>query len=769
MEPAHNPGLDSSRFCSRCSTINFDSLSESSYKPSHHNDILTIEGTTDESWASPSCALCQLFKATASPPAYKNLGPLLAWQNERSVTLLSPDKAGQIVGDTKSHVLIVKNKQGAQFYPDPDRSLCLQSDTAQTIRVLNPQHIDFRILEQWLSTCYESHGKSCGLEETVVIQGLQVINVHTQQVENAVKGARYVALSYMWGQQKQTGPSTPLSDSQTQQAEGPSKSPGFLDTDSHEFPPTIRDAMTATKKMGFQYLWVDRYCIPQYESKSKERTDQIKQMDRIYRQAELTLIAAAGQGPDHGLPGVGSTPRIPQPSLRIGKHILVSTMTPPRALIYSSPWYSRAWTYQEGICSRRRLLFTDEQVFFECQQMSCRETVDYMWPISDSLNPLREYYIFSEVHTTQGGLDSALQHIMSYSKRQLTYDSDALNAILGVLRLYSRKDIPVFHFWGVLIAPRYFIDAEAPWETAFETFCQVFLHTSSRSLDSGTLRKAMRYALLNIRWGFPSRQTLQNIICKTFLQTKRLFSSHDSMEKTFIKSLCWVPDTTGRRRPEFPSWSWAGWTCPVRYSGVAYEPRRYAVTVSIGFKSGRFKSLEYVYRHHILPDNLEDIVGILRLRAMVVKLKTNVLQKNLHDGKDIGMEVLYAWPMDQDKEFGEEQLVAPVRLLEPMDPGTIAGWQKESPHLLGIFMEYYEDEHLPKDVLVLVAAKVDHLKYQRVGHLLLDSGLGTGGRMKSKNVVTGDYVRIDVDERIRRQSNSRLPDYTSTAIQTFTK
>ncbi|RBR20145.1 uncharacterized protein FIESC28_05424 [Fusarium coffeatum] len=383
MEPAKNPGLGSSMFCSRCSTIDFDSLSGSSYKPSHDNDILTIEGAIDESWASPSCALCLLFKATAPPPAYKNLGPLLAWQNERSLTLLSPDKAGQIVGDTKSHVLIIKNKQGVQSFPDPNRSLCLQSDTAQTIRVLDPQHIDFSILEHWLSTCHNSHGESCGLEETAVIQCLQVINVHTQQVENAGKGARYVALSYMWGQQKQTGPPAPLSTSQTMLAERRGSSPGSLDTGSHEFPPTIRDAMVVTKKMGFHYLWVDRYCIPQDESKSKEKDDHIKQMDKIYRKAELTIVAAAGQGPEYGLPGVGSTPRIPQPSVQIGKHTLISTMTTPRFMIYSSPWYSRGWTYQEGICSRRRLLFTDEQVFFECQQMSCRETVDYMWPTSN--------------------------------------------------------------------------------------------------------------------------------------------------------------------------------------------------------------------------------------------------------------------------------------------------------------------------------------------------------------------------------------------------
>ncbi|PTD04100.1 hypothetical protein FCULG_00000019 [Fusarium culmorum] len=232
----------------------------------------------------------------------------------------------------------------------------------------------------------------------------------------------------MWGQQKQTGPPTPPSTSQTKLAEGPGTSPGSLDTGSNKFPPTIRDAMAVTKKMGFQYLWVDRYCIPQDESKSKEKADHIKQIDRIYRQAELTMVAAAGQGPEHGLPGIGSTPRIPQPSVQVGKHTLISTMTTPRFMIYSSPWYSRGWTYQEGICSRRRFLFTDEQVFFECQQMSCRETVDYMWP------------------TSNGGLDSALQYVMSYIKRQLKYDADALNAILGVLRLYSRKDIPVFHF-----------------------------------------------------------------------------------------------------------------------------------------------------------------------------------------------------------------------------------------------------------------------------------------------------------------------------------
>lgn len=40
----------------------------------------------------------------------------------------------------------------------------------------------------------------------------------------------------------------------------------------------------------YRYLWVDRYCIDQDDV--AEKKEQIAQMDRIYRGAELTIIAA---------------------------------------------------------------------------------------------------------------------------------------------------------------------------------------------------------------------------------------------------------------------------------------------------------------------------------------------------------------------------------------------------------------------------------------------------------------------------------------------
>ncbi len=38
-------------------------------------------------------------------------------------------------------------------------------------------------------------------------------------------------------------------------------------------------------------------------------------------------------------------------------------------------WSSRAWTYQEGLLSRRRLLFTESQVYFQCMEMHCWEGI----------------------------------------------------------------------------------------------------------------------------------------------------------------------------------------------------------------------------------------------------------------------------------------------------------------------------------------------------------------------------------------------------------
>jgi hypothetical protein len=108
-----------------------------------------------------------------------------------------------------------------------------------------------------------------------------------------------------------------------------------------------------------------RSAKPQRAGLSKSR------MDAIYKGPKITIVAAAGDGANSGLAGVRGTPRIPQQSLSIGNIQLISSMHVLREKIESSTWFGRSWTLQEGTLSLRRLVFTPQGAYFECESMHC--------------------------------------------------------------------------------------------------------------------------------------------------------------------------------------------------------------------------------------------------------------------------------------------------------------------------------------------------------------------------------------------------------------
>lgn len=120
-------------------------------------------------------------------------------------------------------------------------------------------------------------------------------------------------------------------------------------------PRGIENAMEATTEMGFRYLWIDRYCIRQ-DDDSAAKHAQIQNMNLVYGSSALTIIAAAGLDPSYGLPGIGSTARDEQQSVRIGNRTVVVINNDVKEQIRASKWDSRAWTYQEAYLSKRRLV-----------------------------------------------------------------------------------------------------------------------------------------------------------------------------------------------------------------------------------------------------------------------------------------------------------------------------------------------------------------------------------------------------------------------------
>ncbi len=99
-------------------------------------------------------------------------------------------------------------------------------------------------------------------------------------------------------------------------------------------------------------------------------------MDAIYGNAELTIVAAAGEDQSHGLPGLNSRPRTAQRTAMAGSYRIVETLPDPHHKVSASRWFTRAWTFQEGLLSRRSLIFTDDQIYYECTGMNCSEAIE---------------------------------------------------------------------------------------------------------------------------------------------------------------------------------------------------------------------------------------------------------------------------------------------------------------------------------------------------------------------------------------------------------
>lgn len=166
-------------------------------------------------------------------------------------------------------------------------------------------------------------------------------------------------------------------------------------------------------------------------------------MGAIYTNADLTIIAAAGEDPSYGLPGVSSDRKVPATSMIAGPVHVVSQDWKIDEDIESCKWSSRAWTLQESYLSRKRLFFTDREVVFMCDTNTNFEKT-HPEPTLFSLKGL------ARARWSVDLVDSALWLIRAYSKRQMTHQSDALHAITGALNTLTGDEMEIFHLWGVL-------------------------------------------------------------------------------------------------------------------------------------------------------------------------------------------------------------------------------------------------------------------------------------------------------------------------------
>ena len=613
-----------SSLCKRCKKIDLDKLLLTKYKT--YGGLPAGSLSNVSTWEVDTCALCNLLRSTLPPDIPKNHVKIsLQAYSSKRIHYMGWSSVGT------NMLQVVFPLWGRYIVSQP-------TGINGPVQMIREKIERYDAVKDWINICQVMHTTVCMIKDPSTVRYQQLIDCQTRTLVPA-EGHPYVALSYVWGPVPEV-----VHDPRT------------LPT---KLPRTIEDAITVTQRLDFRYLWVDRYCINQQQE--KEKAHQIGKMDEIYMNAELTIIAAAGSDPNYGLPGVGHQRRKSQyltTCARIGKHFLITTADAPTRSIHTTKWYTRGWTFQEALLSRRRLVFTQEQMYFECHGMYCCESLkfplEYMHR-NDKQGFKKRFCNDGLVGAFPKGIGSTNFEIVSrieeYTNRTLTNPNDILNGILGIFNAFERSertDMKVEHCLGIPILPPM---TKTP-------------HKGDRSKPVHGWTPAMG----------------------------------------FLVGLCWDLEKSAERRSGFPSWSWTGWQSTVSWGvgNLSYWPSITVdpnVKLSVECTDGQILSWEDFQKEKKGQNEATmqpQMSGIIRITAWTIKIAIISAKQRKHKC------VYFTWLALEDGGHLEWQFESISNaLFEPYQLCT------------GIFLDHYSEDNDFKSIILVLAQRGE--VYERIG------------------------------------------------------
>jgi hypothetical protein len=322
-------------------------------------------------------------------------------------------------------------------------SACTTEDSAVSkVVTARPLHTDvtsdltFKKIQQWIQKC--STHLECGpLSDSPLPTRLIEVAPDDGTGEpriTSTKGVRgkYVALSYCWGG-KQLG--------MTVKENFASR---FRQLDTKALSKTVLQAIQTTKRLGLRYVWVDAICIIQDDE--EDRTNEIRQMCDIYRQAYLTVVAANASRSSDGFwdmrPSQSSATKIPFWSVT-GELSWVWVEQEGWYGDDSEPINTRCWTLQERLLSHRLVIFASHTIQLQCQHdiVNLGDSLNIPtglgpWRLPSGLTyPLRQ--VEAKGLTTEALIEIWKNVITLYSKREIKRVEERLVALSGLAQAFN--------------------------------------------------------------------------------------------------------------------------------------------------------------------------------------------------------------------------------------------------------------------------------------------------------------------------------------------
>ena len=224
---------------------------------------------------------------------------------------------------------------------------------------------------------------------------------------------------------------------------------------TENLPRTFADAFETTRLLGYQYIWIDAFCISQNDTDDLSR--ELPHMGNIYRYATFTIFAEGAPNARAGLFQIRNPylywPCVVDVTTAIEDDVTSQTLTLATICTGHNYLKPRGWILQEEILTSKSLIF-GKQMSWKCTVSEASETrpcprLRRDGPVrgqvtgEDMLRP----WIYApdkmrDVQTPSGmrwnHFDSWYATVSAYSSRELSFDSDRLPALSGLADLFQK-------------------------------------------------------------------------------------------------------------------------------------------------------------------------------------------------------------------------------------------------------------------------------------------------------------------------------------------
>ena len=272
----------------------------------------------------------------------------------------------------------------------------------------------FNLMRDWKAQCRQMHEGCAPVDDVLPDRVIDVQDPIPKLVETQGQYlGQWAALSHCWGGQV---PVQTTTNTRTSHMRG---------MPLQYLPATFRDAVLTCRKLDIRYLWIDSLCIVQDDLSEFEQ--QAPRMSRIFGEAAVVIAAATSVSSAIGLfrKQTVQVTHLNGPVYN-GKDV---SLTRPRSSMESLVLETRGWCLQESLLARATLIFRGPFLKWECPRGAYSDGSD-----NDVMPWTQLDYMRRTMNSTKPSPNVLWTTIVAqYTRRKLTFKSDRLPAVAGVV------------------------------------------------------------------------------------------------------------------------------------------------------------------------------------------------------------------------------------------------------------------------------------------------------------------------------------------------